>query len=400
VRFALVSNVLPPGDSSHAAVIYRLLRDLDPRHYCLLSSETVAAGGPSGASGGLPGARHALRPVPRLTRGYRWGLRLWRERVNFGVGVAVRARAMARILRSEGCDAVIVCTGGNDILDFPAAFLASRLTGTRFYAHLLDQYGEMVAHMLGEHVFAALEPMLLKRAAAVFAPNPFARDAIRSRYQIEAHVLHNSCDLAEYGGPVKAESADSVIALNDERRIVYTGSIGPLHYDAFRNLLAAVATLNRRNVTLHLYTAQPQSRLEGEGIRGPVVFHSPQPLAAVPALQEQADVLFLPLAFHSDHPEIVRTAAPGKLGEYLAAGRPILVHAPPDSFVASYCRDHRCGIVVDRSDPAQLAAALESALSDPALRSQLRARAWQRAEADFAMGNAQRQFAKVIGLDL
>ena len=121
-------------------------------------------------------------------------------------------------------------------------------------------------------------------------------------------------------------------------------------------------------------------------------------LSTMPAIQQRADVLFLPLALHSDYPDIVRTAAPGKIGEYLAACRPILVHAPPDSFLASYFRDHQCGVVVDRSDPAELAVALESLLSDPALISRLRARAWERAAADFNLTDARRQFAEAIGL--
>jgi glycosyltransferase involved in cell wall biosynthesis len=391
VRFALVSNILPPGDSSHAAVIHRLLRDLDARHYCLISSGS--AGGSSTDPGRLAGTRHDLPPVPRLTRGYRMGLRLWRERLNFGVGVIARARAIARILRQEKCDAVVVCTGGHEILDFPAAFLASRLTGTRFYAYLLDQYGHMVAHVLGKHIFARLEPMLLKRATAIIAPNECLRDELRRRYHVEALVIHNPCDLAEYDGPAKAETPRG-----DETRIVYTGSVGPLQFEPFRNVLAAMARLDRRNIRLHLYTAQSPARLESEGIRGPVVIHPPQSLSAMPAIQQGADVLFLPLALHSDYPDIVRTAAPGKIGEYLAACRPILVHAPPDSFLASYFRDHRCGLVVDRGDPAELAAALESLLSDPDLRSRLRARAWERAAADFNLVDAQRRFAQAIGL--
>lgn len=398
MKFALVSHVLPPGDSSHAAVIHRLLRDLDPGRYCLLSSGSSGSGGPTTDSGWLAGTRYALPPAPRLTRGYRMGLRRWRERVNVIVGVIARARAIARILRREKCDAVVVCTGGHEILDFPASFLASRLTGARVYAYLLDQYGHMVVHMLGEHVFARLEPMLLRRAAAVIVPNEFLRDELRRRHHVDAVVIHNPCDLAEYHGPANAASADVTRGPDGERRVVYTGSVGPLQYDAFRTLLAAMAALDRRNIRLHVYTAQSPARLESEGIRGPVVFHAPQPLFAIPAIQQQADVLFLPLALHSDHPDIVRTAAPGKMGEYLAAGRPILVHAPPDSFVAGYFRDHQCGIVVDRSDPAELAAALDSLVSDPALGAQLSARAWTRAEADFDIGNAQRQFARVIGL--
>jgi glycosyltransferase involved in cell wall biosynthesis len=398
VRFALVSNVLPPGDSSHAAVIHRLLRDLDPRRYCLLSSGSSGTGDRSTDPGRLAGTHYYLPPTPRLTRGYRMGLRSWRERVNFGVGVIARARGIVRILRREECDAVVVCTGGHEVLDFPAAFLASRLARTRFYAYLLDQYGHMVAHVLGEHIFARLEPMLLKRATAVIAPNESLRDEVRRRHHVDALVIHNPCDLAEYGGPANAESLDVTIARDEETRIVYTGSVGPLQYEPFRNLLAAMAALDRRNIRLHVYTAQSPDRLEGQGIRGPVVFHPPQPLSAMPALQQRADVLFLPLALHSNDAELVRTAAPGKMAEYLAAGRPILVHAPPDSFLASYFRDHECGIVVDRGDPAELAAALESVLTDAALRARLRARAWQRAEADFDLDNARREFARIIGL--
>jgi glycosyltransferase involved in cell wall biosynthesis len=395
VRFALVSNILPPGDSSHAAVIQRLLRDLDSQHYCLISSGSAATSGHSADSGRLAGTRYDLPPAPRMTRGYRMGLRLWRERVNFGVGVMVRARAIARILRREKCDAVVVCTGGNEILDFPAAFLASRLTGTRFYAHLLDQYGHMVEHLLGKQIFARLEPMLLTRATAVIAPNEFLRDEVRRSHQVEALVIHNPCDLTEYDGPAAAH-----VPRDGETRIVYTGAVGPLQVEPFRNLLTAITRLDRRNIRLHLYTPQSPARLESEGIRGPVVIHPPQPLSAMPAIQQGADVLFLPLALHSEHPDIVRTAAPGKLGEYLAACRPILVHAPPESFLASYFRDHQCGLVVDRGDPAELAAALESLLSDPALRSRLRARAWERAEADFSLPNVRRQFAQAIGLPL
>jgi glycosyltransferase involved in cell wall biosynthesis len=397
VKFALVSHTVPPGDSSHAAIIFRLLRDLDPRSYCLISSGTEASGSSSEA-GRLEGTHYYLAPVPRLTRGYRMGLRVWRERVNFGVGVIARARAIARILRKEQCDAVIACTGGLEILDFPASCLASRLTGARFYAYLLDQYGQMVAHVLGEHAVARLEPIVMRRTAGVIAPNEFLRDAVRRCHGIEAAVIHNPCDLGEYDGPAVAASTDDRLARDGEERIVYTGSIGPLQYGPFRALLTAMASLDRPALRLHLYTAQSPVRLEREGIRGPVVFHPPQPLAAMPAIQQQAPLLFLPLALESNEPEIIRTAAPGKIGEYLAACRPILVHAPADSFLATYFRDHQCGIVVDRNDPAELASALESVLSDPALRARLRTRAWERAETDFALDAARRQFARLIGL--
>ena len=52
------------------------------------------------------------------------------------------------------------------------------------------------------------------------------------------------------------------------------------------------------------------------------------------------------------------TIFPTKLPEYLAQGRPILVHCPGDYFLARFMREHDCGwVVTERSEDA-LAAAL------------------------------------------
>lgn len=400
MKFALISNVLPPSESAHAMIIHRLLRDLDPASYCLLSSRNYVTGEQPNYSGRLAGKHYYLPPTFRFTRGYRFGLQFLREQSNLALGVALRARAIARILRRENCEAVVVCTGGNEILDFPAGYLASRLTGAKFYPYLLDQYFHMVSYVLGKHFLQRIEPLLMKGAAAVIAPNEFLRDELRERFKIEAVVIHNMCDLSVYDESLADAVEDASESEAGEVRIVYTGGVGPLHYDAMRNLLAAIKALGREDVRLHLYTAQPRDGLEREGIRGPaLVYHEHEPVSAMPAVQRSADVLFLPLAFDSPHPEIVRTAAPGKMGEFLAARRPILVHAPHDSFIAWYFRQHECGLVVDQNDPAQLARALDTILNDAALRERLAARARARAEADFSLPEAQAQFAQVLGLN-
>jgi glycosyltransferase involved in cell wall biosynthesis len=231
----------------------------------------------------------------------------------------------------------------------------------------------------------------------VIAPNEFLRDELRRRFRIEPIVIHNACDLSVYEGERGGEDEGSGGG-GVEGRIVYTGGVGVLHFDAFRNLVAAVESLGRDGVKLHLYTPQRRAEIDGAGIRGPVVYHEHEPVSAMPAIQQSADVLFLPLAFESAYPEIVRTAAPGKMGEFLAARRPVLVHAPPDSFIAWYFRHFECGLVVDRNDPAELARALELLLSDIVLREKLSARAWERAQEDFSLSKARAQFAAVLGL--
>jgi glycosyltransferase involved in cell wall biosynthesis len=398
MKFALVSNVLPPSETAHAAILHRLLRDVDPASYVLLSSRDYSGGGADpDYSGRLSAPYYRLPPAFRLRRSFRLG-RHTAEAIGTALGIPARARAIAAILRRERCNAVVVCTGGNEILDFPAAYLASRVAGARFYAYLLDQYAHMVSYVLGKSFLRRIEPMVMKGADAVIVPNEFLADEVRRRFGVEPVVIHNPCDLAAYEAAPAGAAADP--AARGETRIVYTGGVGPLHFGAFRNLLAALGMLGRDDVRLHLYTAQPQAELDAGGIRGPVVRHPHQPVAAMPGIQRAADVLFLPLALDSAYPEIVRTAAPGKMGEFLAARRPILVHAPADSFLAWYFRRHGCGVVVDRNDPEEVARALDRLLHDPALRERLAERAYRRARADFSLADARARFAHTLGLDL
>lgn len=392
MKFALISNVLPPSESAHAAIIYRLLRDLDPQMYCLLSSADYTNNNGPNYSGRLAGKYYHLPPSFQFTRGHRFGLQSLREKINLAIAVVFRSMTISRILKRERCDTVIVCTGGREILDFPAAYLASRLTGVRFYAYLLDQYSHMVSYVLGNSYLRHLESRILKGATGVIVPNEFLRDELRRRFNVEAVVIHNMCDLAPYEQAPENETNET-----GETQIVYTGGVGPLHYDAFRNLLASIKLLERKDVRLHLYSPQPRASVEQEGIAGShVVFHEHQPVSAMPRIQQGADILFLALAINSQHPDIVRTAMPGKMGEYLASGRPILVHAPSDSFVASYFRLFECGLVVDENDPAQLARAIDSLLNDADLRKRLGARARDCAKADFDQVKEQAKFNELL----
>lgn len=395
MRLALISNVLPPSETAHAAIIQRLLRDLDPESYCLLSSRDYTSGEAPDYSGRLPGRYYYLSPPYQLTRGHRFGLKRARETTNLVLGVHLRARYIARILRRERCDRVVVCTGGNEIFDFPAGYLAARMVGARFYAYLLDQYSHMVKFVLGDSFLRRFEPLVMRGSAAVIVPNEFMQAEVEQRYGVSAVIIRNTCDVSAYEGTAGHDQAGD----DGEVRVVYTGGVGPLHYDAMSNLLAAIRSLGREEVRLHLYTAQPREAIEACVGGGPfIVLHGHEPVSAMPAVQGRADVLFLPLAFRSPYPDIARTAAPGKLGEYLAARRPILVHAPADSFVSWYFRTHECGLVVDRDDPAELARALERLLEDEDLRERLNANAWERAREDFDLPKARARFAGLLGL--
>jgi glycosyltransferase involved in cell wall biosynthesis len=164
-------------------------------------------------------------------------------------------------------------------------------------------------------------------------------------------------------------------------------------------LMAAIQKLDHLRVRVHLYTNQPEETLQRENVRGPIVLHPQQAMTEMPRVQMEADMLFLPLAFDSPYPDLVKTSATTKLGEYLASRRPVLVHAPRDSFISWYLRKHECGVVVDEDDPARLAEGIELILSDDRLCQRLIANALERARTDFDIARSRAAFFKLLGIN-
>lgn len=390
----------------------KLLRAVAPQHYCLISTQKLPAGTFAASYYHLQSQNRALFSVERSLAGsvssrqtnafqplYR-GLRsVYRagKRVVYGAFAAnaprlieQRAQQIYGIVQRENCRLIVGCSG--ELYDLPAAHRASQLAGLPFVAYILDYYGRGWPGTQGE-VARRLEPAILRDAAAVIVTNERMAAIYRQAYGIEAAVVRNPCVLP----PPLPPGARSALLPADAVNIVYTGAIYSAHYDAFRRLIAACRALNREDVRLHIFTSKPQSVLALEGISAPdVTFHDYLPPEEIVRVQQQAAILFLPLAFQSSAPEMIATSAPGKTGEYLASGSAVLVHAPPDSFLSWYFRQHNCGAVVDEPDADALAQTLARLVDDAAWRAQLARAARARAEADFDLKVVGPRFVGVL----
>ena len=367
-RLALVSSTLPPGPTGQARVLEQLLGPGIGCSQVLMSDEQETAG-KSGALGAhvayrqLAAARFLLVP----------GLRIpVLHPVNNALGlnrtIVSRGREIARAVRESGATVVVGCSGSP--FDLPATFLASRWTGKPAIAYLFDDPVFQWPSGMYRGLARFWERLWMPRVAGVVVPNEVLAADVRSR---NAHVQN----LRIVRNPVASKrtrsgpSAGEVAAGTDApRRIVYTGSIYHAQADAFRNLLLALERLGGR-YRLHVYTAQSEQALAEHGVEGRhVARHAHVTLEEARLAQERADVLFLPLAFRSSIQEVVRSSAPAKMGEYLASARPVLVHAPEDSFVSTFFTEHRCGAVVVRLEPDALVTALR-ALEDEGARGDL-----------------------------
>jgi len=112
--------------------------------------------------------------------------------------------------------------------------------------------------------------------------------------------------------------------------------------------------------------------------------------AEVQRLQRAAHVLVAPLSHKNCSPHEVRTVFSTKLLEYLVAGRPILVFAPPGSYHAEAAQQRGWAYVVTEDTPAALAAAIVRLSTDEALAAALVRDAHREAEARRARHHARR----------
>ena len=389
LKFAFVSHVLPPSWSGQAVMIGRILRGMAPDRYCLLSRQKYEMDkDQENYIERLPGEYYYL-PFAFQNPGHTNYVTMMRA--NTLLGVLRRGWKIARILKLERCDTVVAGTG--DVIDLPAACLASRLTGTTFYPYLFDDYTYQWADPITRHIAAEIESIIFRQMEGVIVPNEFLRDEIESRHGVTASIVRNPCQ----NSSTDMERDHFAPEKTDTTRIVYMGAVYHVNFGAFRNLISALEHLGRPKVKLQLYTAQPAEFLETEKICGEyVVVHQHLPPKQVAEVQRSADILFMPFAFDSPVPEIVRTSAPGKFGEYLASGTPILAHVPNDSFVSWYLRKYECGLVVDRDDPLALAATIKQLLDDQDLRRFLSKNAQARARADFSPVEAGKSFLATL----
>jgi hypothetical protein len=82
---------------------------------------------------------------------------------------------------------------------------------------------------------------------------------------------------------------------------------------------------------------------------------------------KQQDILILALDWPDESPkhrDELATIFPTKTPEYLASGRPILVHCPENYFLARFFREHNCGLVVAERCVDALERAVQSILKD------------------------------------
>ena len=271
-----------------------------------------------------------------------------------GIEASIQKRAaeIAVGARQTGCTVLVGCSGSP--YDLAATALAARDLNLPFLAYLFDDPIFQWPTRPLRAAAARLSKIWLPLAKTVIVPNEFLAEDWRKRGAAQVALIRNP--VADIAGP-SIEGSASPLPAGSGLPIVYMGSVYHAQADAFRDLLSALNATGGE-FHLHVFTSQSPSIVTGCGLDGPHLSrHDHVAAAEVPAILSAASFLYLPLGFDTGIPEVIRTASPAKLGDYLRSGRPILAHVPADSFVAHFCRQYGCALVVDKPDADALAGA-------------------------------------------
>lgn len=269
-----------------------------------------------------------------------------------------------RIIDQEDPD-VILGTSDDGVF-LIASYLSAKFSGKTLYIHLLDLYARNNYSTIKKLLANYFEGKILRYASKVFVTNDKTSRYYKKLYGINPIVISHITSVPK-SVRVKSVSKSPVIS--------YTGAVYWAQRDAIANLVTSLKEIPEAK--FKIYSGTTEDELRRIGVWSSQVEIAFTKDTEIQKEQSKADILFLPMGFNTPAKDIVRTAAPGKMPEYMVSGVPILVHAASDDYIAEYARKEGWGLVVDKNDPHLLAKAVKKLINDNSLRKRLVKRAFQ-----------------------
>lgn len=387
-KWVAVTAYFPPTVGGSSTVAANLISTFQPESVHVISERPATIGGrhtaepPPGVSitrFGLPPTLHRL-PFARYW--IRWG--------RYGLVPTVR-RAILQAL-SQGAQRIVAWYPSWPFL--LAAAQAARQTRVPLFTYHMDAPIPWQQAPWPDRVFLRHRQLsILQNATARLVISEALAEDFEQRFNLNSTVIRHGLDLRLYPA-----ANPEPLARHKPLRIVHTGVVEHLQYESLRRIIDAVADCPELRAEIVLSTPNRREDLAACGLDQPHVQILALPTQEVRNLQRSAHVLLAVLPFFGSIKKLDLTAFPTKLVEYMAAGVPILVHAPPESFLAKHVRRYRYALLVDKPDPAALITALKALQEDATLRLQLARRARHTAEELYALPRVARAFADACAL--
>ena len=186
---------------------------------------------------------------------------------------------------------------------------------------------------------------VLTEASGLLMISERLKKTISQRYQLKAKpsmIVHNPVDLTGK----KFQSKKSINSQNNYR-IVYAGSIWPMHYDALEVVAKAIFYLRQEGekIELVLHTSDYFWNLykkeweTWDVINGSLIAYN-----ELDIFLKRADLLLVVSSFLQKHEFMTRSSVQTKITDYMASGRPIFSCGPDYSACNLFIQKWDCGI--------------------------------------------------------
>jgi colanic acid biosynthesis glycosyl transferase WcaI len=395
MHILLLNEYYPPDTSATAKMAAQVAEALAQRHQV-----TVVAGRPSYD----PDARYPYALLRRTIQkkvtvecvgSTAYPRHQMQRRVANYLSYLALAVPRALALRPD----VILAMTDPPVAGIAGAFIA-RLAGRPFVYNIRDLYPDMAVGgdivRAGKWVarWEALHRQALKQAARVIVLGEDMRDRILAKGVAAERVMvvrdGATTSLAAAQMPDRDDSVVQEIRHRFPFVVLHAGNLG--FYGAWDTLLAAAKILSNENTGfVFIGDGANRAALESSARDLPNVKFAPfRPVEQIAHVMMAGDLHIITVKRGLEG-----VVVPSKLYSTLAAGRPILVVAPPECDAARIVVESGCGLAADPDDPAAVAAAIRELRAQPARLAEMGRRARETA-AKYARVNELERFIAII----
>ncbi len=244
-----------------------------------------------------------------------------------------------------------------------SAYYISKLTGRDLYVYLFDVFKYNYIGRIQRGFARLYEERILRSAKRIFVSSEKMQEHYESEYGLVSEMIPHPVEISE-NGTRRDKNGETY-------KIIFTGRINKFSLDSLQRLVKVVREID--NVRLDLYSPNLEEKdaLEME-LSGRNVSLKNALVTEMPVIQKDADLLYLPMGFDKRRAqECIRTAAPGKIGEYLVSGVPILINAPEHSYISWYAKKYAFAYVVNSVEERELRDAIFTLLKNKMIREEL-----------------------------
>ncbi|MHC5718057.1 MAG: glycosyltransferase, partial [Nostoc sp.] len=177
---------------------------------------------------------------------------------------------------------------------------------------------------------------------------------LAQRYEItpkRSLIVHNPVDLSQKNPPNFTTRSDATF------RVVYSGAIWDMHYDAIASVAEAIHELKSSglDIELVLYTSPNfWERYQKNWEAWEVKYGSLIPYEELNQYLQQADLLLVGSSFIPEYAHFTRSSVQTKLTDYMASGRAIFACGPRYSACNQFVKTWKCGLVCETNQLAHI----------------------------------------------